>query len=190
MNDLTTFSGAEDELLEHGFLLGFENTWRSEFYTEALPFKIFIHPTNPVLIVLEGYSNNRLNCSKIMSVWTQNNDINDSNFCYKIPRLGGITYIDIVSDNKNVGNTSLFSQHSCSSVAPGLEFKNLLYYYTILLEENVFLSWGKQPNLNLLNPEEMDFLGSANEEKENLNQSRLKIAIDNLGLDSANFGIK
>ena len=191
MNDLTTFSGAEAELLERGFLLGFENTWKSVSYKSNLPFKIYIQPYFNVLVVLIGYDNDKLDSFTIKAVWRLNKHTTISNFTDKIESLGGdqpnfyvrkdgAKSINDYVEDPSILQYSSFRNVNSASILPS--------FYDLLLQCTDLQPWNKQSHLWLVDPNESSNLSSDDVKK--LSQERLRIAVSNLGLDQANFGIK
>ena len=196
MNDLTTFSGAEAELLERGFLLGFENTSKTDSDTKPQPFKIFIQPVNQVLITLEGRGDDEVFICQMMSVWKLKSDEDSRKFYLEMPCLDGTQPKTNHDDATPRYTLDINYQRSFDPTS----LANMLIFYDLLVQYAEFLIWEKQPNLELLNfveklAQNRQIVASCESGKfdstlwDMLNQHRLRFSVVRLGLDPINFGL-
>jgi hypothetical protein len=149
-----TFLTASNTLLENGFILGMEYSWKQEKFTYLNPYQVFIHPENHAVAVIYGTGKYRNISAKMYFTWKPNGPaelIDMYNFGYMIYHHD----LKVFSKNYNDQNEFDISAVGFPRVQSS-NFENVLEYYLLVLKNGTFIPWKTDSKFSLLIPFESE----------------------------------
>jgi hypothetical protein len=182
-----TYSESVNILLTNGFLLGDESIVLMDSLNgeSGVPFQIFVHPQNHVVMTMTGSENSQILRSQMYFTWKP---LSRENLTYMLENshLVYLPNVLLFGRSNNLGDSQITAFPQVSSAY----FENIWAFYTMVVDNGIFLSWQINPNISLLtHKEKKAFIGLSPQEVIWKSHEKLKSILLKLSLSPDTFGL-